>query len=87
MLNEPLAACGKPKAGKPTSRSLRGDGAGAFRARGRYSDVFRATKWAVRDSCAGTLTRATGALSVRDNVRRTTVTLRAGKSYTAKPRR
>jgi hypothetical protein len=42
----------------------------------------------VQDSCSGTLTRvATGVVSVRDNVKRKTIVLRAGKSYLARPKR
>jgi hypothetical protein len=48
----------------------------------------RGTKWFVRDSCAGTLTRVVhGVVSVRDDVRHKTITLRAGKKYLARPRR
>jgi hypothetical protein len=49
--------------------------------------TIRGTKWLVQDSCAGTLTRVTqGVVSVRDDVKQKTITLRAGKRYTAKPR-
>jgi hypothetical protein len=93
-LNEPLAAC--PKHGKasaaakhPKTRKLWGSGHGSFRTRGTYSAAtVRGTKWLVQDSCAGTLTRvAQGVVSVRDDVRRKTITLRAGKRYLARPRR
>ena len=48
---------------------------------------MRGTKWLVQDSCAGTLTRVVrGTVRVRDNVKRKTITVRAGKSYLAKPR-
>jgi hypothetical protein len=95
-LNEPLALCSKKgrkasvSAGKkkPRSRKLWGDGKGRFRTKGSYSAAtVRGTKWLVQDTCAGTLTRvAQGVVSVRDNVRGTTLTLRAGKRYTARPR-
>src|SRR5262249_13742496 len=92
-LTEKLAPC--PKRGahaaakKPKTRKLWGDGSGSFRTRGQYSAAtVRGTKWLVQDSCAGTLTRvAKGAVLVRDNVRKRTIVLRAGKSYLAKPRR
>ncbi len=93
-LNEPLAAC--PKRGKaaaaaqqPKTRHLSGDGSGSFRTAGRYSAAtVRGTKWLVEDSCQGTLTRVTqGLVAVRDNVRRRTVLVRAGKRYLAKPAR
>jgi hypothetical protein len=91
-LNEPLAPCGKgakAAAKKPKTRKLWGDGTGAFRTRGQYSAAtVRGTKWLVQDSCAGTLTKvAKGVVSVRDNVKRKTVLVKAGKSYLARPRR
>jgi hypothetical protein len=66
-----------------------GDGSGSFRTSGRYSSAtVRGTKWLVQDSCAGTLTRVVrGVVAVRDDVRRRTVVLRAGKKYLARPRR
>ena len=70
-------------------RHLWGSGHGSFRTKGTYSAAtVRGTKWLVQDSCAGTLTRvAQGVVSVRDTVRRKTITLRAGKHYLARPRR
>ena len=93
-LNEPLASCAKKKTAraaaktKPKTRKLWGDGKGKFRTRGQYSAAtVRGTKWLVQDSCAGTLTRVTqGVVSVRDQVKKKTLTLRAGKRYLAKPR-
>jgi hypothetical protein len=94
QLTEKLAAC--PRRGraaaaakKPKTRRLWGDGKGKFRTKGRYSAAtVRGTKWLVRDSCAGTLTRVTrGSVSVRDRVKRRTVIVRAGKRYLAKPKR
>jgi hypothetical protein len=42
----------------------------------------------VHDSCAETLTKVTkGVVSVRDNVTRKTILVKAGKQYLAKPRR
>ena len=96
QLNEALARCPRHRAAaaaaakkKPKSRSLWGDGHGAFRTRGQYSAAtVRGTKWFVQDSCAGTLTRVVrGVVSVNDLVRHRTVTLRAGKKYLARPRR
>ena len=93
-LTEQLAPCGKSghasaAAKKPKTRKLWGDGHGAFSTRGQYSAAtVRGTVWLVQDSCAGTLTQVkTGVVAVRDNVRKKTVLLKAGKSYTAKPRR
>jgi hypothetical protein len=91
-LAQPLAPCGahaSTAAKKPRTRRLWGDGHGAFRTTGRYSSAtVRGTKWLVQDSCAGTLTRVVrGVIAVRDDVRRRTVVLRAGKKYLARPRR
>jgi hypothetical protein len=95
QLNQPLARCPRAHAAtaaakkkKPKTRSLWGDGHGAFRTKGQYSAAtVRGTKWFVQDSCAGTLTRvAHGVVSVRDDVRHKTITLRAGKKYLARPR-
>src|SRR4051794_11014812 len=92
-LTEPLAKC--PKKGahaaakKPKTRKLWGNGSGSFRTRGQYSAAtVRGTEWLVQDSCAGTLTRVRkGVVAVRDNVKRKTIVLRAGKSYTARPKK
>jgi hypothetical protein len=93
-LNEALAKCPKRHAAraaakKPKTRKLWGDGSGSFRTRGQYSAAtVRGTRWLVQDSCSGTLTRVRkGVVAVRDNVRRKTIVLRAGKHYLAKPRR
>ena len=95
-LSQPLAKCPKRKHAaqaaakkKPKTRKLWGDGSGSFRTRGQYSAAtVRGTRWLVQDSCAGTLTQVKkGVVSVRDNVRRKTIVLRAGKHYLAKPRR
>ena len=66
-------------ANKPKTRKLWGNGSGSFRTRGAYSSAtVRGTKWVVQDSCAGTLTRVTrGVVTVRDNVRHKTITVRA----------
>ena len=93
-LAQPLASCRGRAASaaakkKPSKRHLWGDGKGAFRTSGKYSSAtVRGTKWLVQDSCAGTLTRVVrGSVTVRDNVRRKTITVAAGKSYLARPRR
>jgi hypothetical protein len=92
-LTQPLASCGGRAAGaaaaKTKKRHLWGDGKGSFRTAGKYSSAtVRGTKWLVQDSCAGTLTRVVrGSVKVRDNVKHKTVTVAAGKSYLAKPRR
>ena len=91
-LTEPLAPCRKAGAAakqKPKTRKLWGDGRGSFRTVGKYSAAtVRGTEWLVQDSCTGTLTRVTqGAVAVRDNAKRKTIVLRAGKRYLARPRR
>jgi hypothetical protein len=90
-LTERLASCKKARtaAAKPRSRRLFGDGKGRFRTKGAFAAAtVRGTKWLLQDSCAGTLVRVSqGAVSVRDNVRRKTVTVRAGKRYLAAARR
>jgi hypothetical protein len=90
-LSEPLASCGhraRAAAKKPKTRKLWGDGSGSFRTRGQYSSAtVRGTKWLVQDSCAGTFTRVSrGVVSVRDDVRRRTIILRAGRHYLARPK-
>ena len=90
-LTEPLASChggGRAAAAaKKKQRHLWGDGKGSFRTTGKYSSAtVRGTKWLVKDSCAGTLTRvARGTVTVRDRVRNKTVVVAAGKSYLVKP--
>jgi hypothetical protein len=92
-LTEALASCRSRGASAAAStkkkRHLWGDGKGQFRTAGKYSSAtVRGTKWLVQDSCAGTLTRVVrGSVRVRDNVKRKTVSVAAGKSYLAKPGR
>ncbi len=93
-LTEALAACPRhgtaaAAARKPKQRHLWGDGSGSFRTEGRYSAAtVRGTKWLVQDSCQGTLTRVVrGVVSVRDRIRKRTITLRKGKHYLARPTR
>jgi hypothetical protein len=93
-LNEPLDCRTKKKARaaqkktKAKKRKLWGDGKGKFRTRGSYSAAtVRGTKWLVQDTCTTTLTRVTqGVVSVRDSVKRKTITVRKGKRYTARAR-
>jgi hypothetical protein len=70
-----------------TVRRLWGrDRGGRFRTYGRQSQAtVRGTRWLTEDRCNGTLTRVTsGAVAVRDRVRRKTVVVRAGHSYFAR---
>ena len=87
----PKLSCPKGKkarvsAKKPKTRKLWGDGKGKFRTRGDFSSAtIRGTKWVVIDRCDGTLTRvARGTVTVRDEVRKKTVIVRAGKQYLAR---
>jgi hypothetical protein len=74
---------------KPKTRKLWGDGKGKFRTRGQYSAAtIRGTKWLVQDTCTSTITRvAQGVVSVRDEVKKKTIVLRKGNSYTARAKR
>jgi hypothetical protein len=65
---------------------LRGSAHGKFTTRGQYSAAtVRGTIWSVTNRCDGTFTQVTrGIVSVRDFVRRRTITLHAGQHYLAK---
>jgi hypothetical protein len=84
-LSCPRGASAAQSRRKPT-RKLWGDGRGRFRTVGRYSAAtVRGTRWLTQDRCNSTLTRVrVGAVNVRDTVRRRTVIVRAGRSYTAR---
>ena len=68
-------------------RQLWGDGKGSFRTRGRYaSATVRGTRWLTSDRCDGTQVKvARGVIQVRDFPQRRLVTVRAGRSYLARP--
>jgi hypothetical protein len=65
---------------------LRSSGHGHFTARGQDSAAtVRGTVWGVKNQCDGTLTHVTrGVVSVRDFIRRKTITLFTGQSYLAR---
>ena len=96
-LTEKLAPCKKSKkakgasaaAKKVTKRRLWGDGKGKFRTKGKHSAAtVVGTKWLVEDRCDSTLTRVVrGKVSVRDFVKKKTVSVKAGGRYTARPKR
>jgi hypothetical protein len=71
---------------KPKTRKLWGDDKGKFRTKGRYAAAtVRGTRWLVEDTCTTTRVRVTqGTVSVRDAVKKRTVIVRKGKSYTAR---
>ena len=74
--------------GKPIRR-LWGKGKGRFRTKGRFSTVsVRGTTWLTEDRCDGTLTFVRqGVVSVYDQVKKKTITVRAGRRYLAKPKK
>ena len=71
------------------SRKQFGNAKGKFRTRGKHSAAtVRGTRWEVTDLCDRTVTRVrSGVVVVRDFARKRNVTVRRGKSYTARPRR
>jgi hypothetical protein len=80
---------GKALAAKLSSKTLgrvNASGHGHFAVRGQYSAAtVRGTVWSVANRCEGTLTHVTrGVVSVRDFVRRKTITLFTGQSYLAR---
>lgn len=86
--------CGRKKRGlasttaaaDPSVRRLWGNGTGRFRTKGRYSSTaVSGTVWLTEDRCHSTVTTVKqGKVVVTDNVRRKRVTVRAGKTYSAK---
>ena len=74
---------------KKKKRRLWGDGSGKFRTKGKHSAAtVVGTKWLVEDRCRSTLTRVVrGRVKVRDFATKKTVTVRAGKRYTARAKR
>jgi hypothetical protein len=82
---------GRPSA-RPAARRIRrlsGNARGRFRTRGRNSSAtVRGTRWTMEERCNGTFTRAReGSVTVRDFTKRRTITLRAPRSYLARPKR
>jgi hypothetical protein len=89
--NKVCATLGKARIASrhPSSRTLgrlNASGHGNFTARGQYSAAtVRGTVWSVANQCDGTLTHVKrGVVSVRDFVRRKTITLFTGESYLAR---
>ncbi len=70
-----------------TIRQLWSNGKGNFRTRGRYaSATVRGTNWLTSDRCDGTNIKVKrGVIQVADLPKRTQVTVRAPRSYLAKP--
>jgi hypothetical protein len=71
------------------TRRLTGDGAGAFRIRGRYASATgRGANSTVQDTCKQTRISVTrGVVAVLDNRRPKTILIRSSRSYTARPKR
>ena len=89
-----LVGCSSKKASaaakKRKGRRLWGSGKGRFRTRGkRSSALVRGTIWLVEDRCNDTtFTRVRkGVVQVRDFGRKRNITVRAGRTYTARARR
>jgi hypothetical protein len=70
-------------------RRLWGKGKGHFRTQGRFSSAsVSGTTWLTEDRCDGTRTFVSaGVVSVYDRVKKQTVTVRAGQSYLARPKK
>jgi hypothetical protein len=85
----PRKASASTAARKKKKRRLWGDGRGRFRTKGKHSAAtVVGTRWLVQDRCRSTLTRVVrGRVKVRDFAKRKTVTVRAGKRYTARAKR
>jgi hypothetical protein len=77
----------QPTATSPTVRLLWGSGKGQFRTKGRYAAAtVRGTIWLTADRCDGTFVRVRRGVILVSNIPRTRpVTLRAPKTYLAKP--
>ena len=88
-LSCPRKASASAAAKKKKKRRLWGDGSGKFRTKGKHSAAtVVGTKWLVEDRCKSTLTRVVrGRVKVRDFAKKKTVTVRAGKRYTARAKR
>jgi hypothetical protein len=90
VLSEPLT-CPRGTRARAAARrrGLWGRGRGRFVTRGRHAAAtVRGTTWLTRDTCTTTTVSVReGSVSVRDFVRRRTVLVRAGRSYTARARR
>ena len=90
-----VLSCAKAKksavtaAAKKKTRKLWGSGKGKFRTEGKYAAAtVRGTRWLTQDYCdRTTVSVKEGVVSVRDNVKHRTVTVRKGKAYTARKKR
>jgi hypothetical protein len=93
LIGGDFSACKRKTSGASASaptkvvRQLWGNGKGQFRTRGRYAAAtVRGTYWLTADRCDGTLTQVRrGTVQVSDLRLKKQVSLRAPKSYLAKP--
>jgi hypothetical protein len=71
---------------KRPSRRLFGSGKGSFTTKGKFgAATIRGTEWSVQDFCDRTVFKSVhGTVSVRDTVKRKTITLTTGHSYTVR---
>jgi FG-GAP-like repeat/FG-GAP repeat len=94
-LSEKLTGCKKSgakasaAAKKPKTRKLWGSGKGKFRTRGQYgAATIRGTQWLVQDKCTSTAFKVKqGSVNVRDDVKKKTVIVRKGRTYTARAKK
>jgi hypothetical protein len=92
VLNEALTctkSAGRVVPARARSRSLWGKGKGRFRTRGRNSSAsVRGTTWFQKDTCNSTRTVVReGVVTVHDFAKHTNVTVKAGHSYIARPKK
>jgi hypothetical protein len=81
------AAAHKKLSSKKVLQLLTANAHGSFQTRGEFSAAtVRGTQWQTIDRCDGTLTKVQrGVVVVRDFRLRRNITVRAGKSYLARP--
>ena len=70
-------------------RRLWGDGKGRFRTKGKHgAATVKGTRWLTEDRCTRTLVRVKrGKVTVRDFVKRKTVTVKQGRAYVARSKK
>ena len=95
-LNAKLSCTTKKKGRKASTsakrkkvRRLWGDGKGRFRTKGKHgAATVKGTRWLTEDRCTRTLVRVKrGKVTVRDFVKRKTVTVKQGRAYVARSKK
>ncbi len=95
-LNAKLSCATKKKGRKASTsakrkkvRRLWGDGKGRFRTKGKHgAATVKGTRWLTEDRCTRTLVRVKrGKVTVRDFVKRKTVTVKQGRAYVARAKK